>query len=221
VQTSGSEGRVIGDSVVNHFALRQAARSPRPLLLLCLAVILCCLPGAGAEAAEPVTLTVHGWQVTISDNAVTMVKAGTVIPGPTPTPPGPQPTPPPGPVAPDLPEGQFGAARQAMAWAKEVTSANRVADCTAVAEACEAVAKQAAAGSLDGLISAMTAQNVANAFLAEITRRLGTEGQRPWLGFGDRMFGLVKTLFAAGRLASGKDWAVLLREVAAGVRAAQ
>lgn len=203
---------------------REAARRNGPHFSLLLVAAVCCLAGSVAAAAEPVTLTVHGWRVTIGENSIELAKAGsTPTPGPVvPGPVVPGPTPPPGPTpAPELPEGVFGAAKQARQWALEVTSPTRTADCLAVAEACETVAADAAAGKLEGLVPGLTAQNVATAFLAEITRRLGNEGQRPWLSFGDKMGAVAKAAFLANKLSGGKEWAVFLREIAAGLRAAK
>lgn len=207
---------------MNRHNRREAARRNGPHTSLLLVAAVCCLAVSAASAAEPVTLTVHGWRVTITETAIDLAKAGAtpgpVVPGPV----VPGPTPPPGPTpAPELPEGVFGAAKQARKWALEVTSPTRTADCLAVAEACEAVAAAADAGTHNGLMSAITAQNVANAFLAEITRRLGNEGQRPWLSFGSKMGEVAKVAYLANKLAGGKEWAVLLREIAAGVRAAK
>lgn len=142
------------------------------------------------------------------------------IPGPVPPQPIPVPPTPPTPE-PSFPAGQYNVAADVYHWALEVKSASRATECKALAEATEAVAAAAAAGTYNSSLGRLlTAKNVSTALLEANRKALGT-GLANWQEFGGKYGERIGDLFnKQGKLNSGNEWAVLLRESAMGLRAA-
>jgi hypothetical protein len=141
-------------------------------------------------------------------------------PEPTPTPPEPSPAPPTPPVppsppvpAPDLPDGKFGAARFTRdAALQHVSGATRAAEAGKLAGAWEGVSAAISAGTVRGLLSIRSAMITAN------QSALGAELPR-WKAFGEALNAKLTALYAAGSLKTADDWATLISEGAAGLRA--
>ena len=144
---------------------------------------------------------------------------GPAPPVPTPVPVPAPPTPPPAPE-PSFPAGKFNVAGDVYREAMKVASPNRAAEASALASAFEVVASSAAAGIYDNRLSSMlTAKAVSNAMI-EANRKVFPSGSEAWADFGKKAGDRATALYNAGKVATGADWAVLLRETAMGLRAA-
>lgn len=132
-------------------------------------------------------------------------------PGPTPGPPGPSPRPQPDPPAPVPSPSRFGLREQIPVWAASVTSPNRVANATKLADAADALAAAIAAGTTKGPTAILAALAAAN------TAALGSD-LAAWKSFGASYSAALTGLYAMRRLNTDADWAEMLRETAAGLR---
>lgn len=146
------------------------------------------------------------------------------LPAPEPVPPAPEPTPAPptpGPMpvppvpAPDLPDGKFGAARFTRDTANQlvVTSPTRATEAIKLAGAWEGVSAAISAGTVRGVLSITAAMKAAN------LSALGADGVTRWSKFGTALAAKLTELYGAGSLKTSDDWATIISEGAAGLRA--
>jgi hypothetical protein len=113
---------------------------------------------------------------------------------------------------PNLPAGEFdGLPALVLALAETVVSPAREAEAKKLANALEAVSSQISAGTLKGAGPIVAAIGVA--FNTSVPAGA-------WdTAFREKAIGKMKAIFEAGKLANPDKWAVLLREVALGLRA--
>lgn len=138
-------------------------------------------------------------------------------PTPTPPAPGPQPTPtpptPPGPEpqpTPDVERWGVDVKAAVRAWAAEVQSSNRSAECRAVGQAMQRAAEQLQRGGSDpSPLKVMTVMR------DEFGGALDAPARARWTGFGSRLAQLVADLLERGKLNSLADWIALIAEIAA------
>lgn len=138
------------------------------------------------------------------------------VPGPTPVVPVPTPVVPPAPpmpmpVIPVLPPGEFGGLPAAVyALADAVVSPGKVDEAHKLADAFDATAAQISAGTLKGPVAIVAA--VGAAFNGSVPAAWDS-------GFRTKAIAKMKAIFDGGQLSTSDKWAVMLREVSAGLRA--
>jgi HAMP domain-containing protein len=126
------------------------------------------------------------------------------IPTPNPPQPKPDPSPNPGPPA----EGEFGIAPVIFTAASRVASPNRAAEASKLADAAEAIAAQVSAGTMS------KPQDIVNAIAAELKALPDS-----WDGVKEQSRSKLEGYWFSGKLKTVDRWAVLLREIAVGLRA--
>ncbi|WP_437224978.1 hypothetical protein SH661x_000407 [Planctomicrobium sp. SH661] len=141
-------------------------------------------------------------------------------PSPTPTPPGPQPLPGPQPTPepqpqptpePVIPDGKYGLAKDVFERAKLVKCDQLSSDCSKLVAALETTAAQINAGTLKGTVTILNAYGKANG--AAIA---GHEAE--WSDFGKWLQGKLSSMYMAGKFKSDADYAVLMLEIASGLK---
>lgn len=131
-------------------------------------------------------------------------------PAPTPLPPSPNPRPEPLP-GPTFPVGRFGAAKRTYDLAMSVTSSKRAAEAKCLADACQTLEAQLAAGALpvpQGLINAMG-------------QSLDRCTPPAWDVAREQLAKSIEDLFRQRQLNTVDDWRTLLQEIRQGLAAVQ
>jgi hypothetical protein len=208
--TGGQPGDILlldaTQSVADHFAWSVTPKLPegRPTILpiedgrKCLVTSV---PGAysvflAASNAEGVKIV--EWGVTVGGDPRP--------PTPGPNPPGPTP---PTPPTPD----RFGLKAAAQQWAAAVNSPNRFEDAHQLAGAFEAAAAEIVAGT----------ETQPQAFIAILAKHciqaVPTDRRAAWSSFDAAFAAAVNELYKAGKVAGRDDWAVMFREISAGLAA--
>ena len=153
---------------------------------------------------------------------VIVVSGGTAppLPGPTPLPPGPTPAPTPTPPLPPTPQpAPAGLAGEVAAMVSLVPTAPGAA-LLALADGCEGVDAQIAAGTLQAGGLLYSGSRKIMAALEDGLNRVAVEngGTATWKPFADAYKTKLKAMFGAGKLATNDDFRGALQETSKGLR---